>query len=113
MRTDIVAAVAVVAIVNAPLAAAEIEVGLKAGTLGIGLGATYPLSDRWGLRGGFNQFQYEFEDDIDDVTFDGDLDLSSITLLADFRPGGGGPRLRLERFGAYGDQFRSRRAGPG
>lgn len=93
MRTDIVAAVAVVAIVNAPLAAAEIEVGLKAGTLGIGLEATYPLSDRWGLRGGFNQFQYEFEDDIDDVTFDGDLDLSSITLLADFRPGGGGFRL--------------------
>lgn len=64
----------------------EPTLGLKVGTLGIGVEGSYALSERWGLRGSFNTFSYGFDDDVDGVTYDGDLDLNSIALLADFRP---------------------------
>ncbi|MEO0617182.1 MAG: hypothetical protein AAFY69_13715 [Pseudomonadota bacterium] len=72
---------------------AEGTIGGKVGTLGLGLEGSYQFTDKWAVRGGFNQFDYDFEDDLDGVDFDGDLELSSITLLADYRPTSGGFRL--------------------
>lgn len=78
---------------HATPAVADTELGFKAGTLGLGVEAGFAFNERWGIRGGINQFQYDFEDDIDGVDFDGDLDLSTITLLGDYRPTGGGFRV--------------------
>ncbi|MEM9404185.1 MAG: hypothetical protein AAGA44_17080 [Pseudomonadota bacterium] len=74
-------------------ARAEFSLGVKAGTLGIGVEGTYTLNEKWSLRGGLNTFEYSFDDDVDDVTYDGDLDLSSVALLGDFRPTAGGFRI--------------------
>ncbi len=76
-----------------PAAFAETSLGLKLGTLGIGVEGTYQLSPKWGLRGGLNRYDYGYEDDLDGVDYDGDLKLSSITLLADYRPFESGFRL--------------------
>lgn len=77
----------------APAAFAETSLGLKVGTLGIGVEGTYELSPKWGLRGGFNRYDYGYEDDLDGVDYDGDLELSSIALLADYRPFESGFRI--------------------
>ena len=74
-------------------AQAEGSFGAKAGTLGLGLEGTWQLSPRWGIRGGLNQFDYSFDDDLDGVTYDGDLELSSIAILGDYRPWSAGFRL--------------------
>ncbi|MEL6302330.1 MAG: hypothetical protein AAFV47_06290 [Pseudomonadota bacterium] len=92
-HTAIGAALLAAASLSSTDVSAEGSVGLKAGTLGIGIEGTYKISEKWGIRGGINQFDYSFDDDIDDITFDGDLELNSITLLADFRPAGGGFRI--------------------
>ncbi|MEM6818833.1 MAG: hypothetical protein AAF578_08575 [Pseudomonadota bacterium] len=92
-NTAIAAALLVSAALISTNASAEGSIGLKAGTLGIGIEGTYKISEKWGIRGGINQFDYSFDDDIDDITFDGDLELNSIALLADFRPAGGGFRI--------------------
>ncbi|MEM8547156.1 MAG: hypothetical protein AAGF46_03230 [Pseudomonadota bacterium] len=74
-------------------AAAEGTLGLKASTLGGGIEASWRFASKWGLRASLNQFDYSFDDDIDDITYDGDLELSSATLLGDYRPTAGGFRL--------------------
>ncbi|MEM9401541.1 MAG: hypothetical protein AAGA44_03500 [Pseudomonadota bacterium] len=74
-------------------AQADTSLGVKVGTLGLGIEGTYDLSEKWGLRGAFNQYDYSYEDDLDGVDYDGDLELSSISLLADFRPFETGFRL--------------------
>ena len=38
------------------------------------------------MRAGLNQYDYDFEDDLDGVDYDGDLELGTITLLGDYRP---------------------------
>lgn len=90
MIRGITAALAVLALSQAH---AETTIGGKVGTLGVGIEGSYQFTERLGLRAGFNQYDYEFEDDLDGVDFDGDLELSSFTLLGDFRPMGG--RFRI------------------
>ena len=72
---------------------AEATLGGKVGTLGLGIEGSYQFSEQWSVRGGFNQYDYDFEDDLDGVDFDGDLELSSATLLGDFRPFSGAFRV--------------------
>lgn len=67
--------------------------GFKASTLGLGFEGVYTLGDRWAVRGGINAYGYEFDDDVDGIAYDGDLDLANVTLGVDFRPGGGKFRL--------------------
>lgn len=84
---------AAVAALTLSQAHAEGTIGGKVGTLGLGLEGSYQFTDKWAVRGGFNQYDYDFEDDLDGVDFDGDLELRSITLLADYRPTAGGFRI--------------------
>lgn len=65
---------------------AETTLTAKVGTLGLGIEGAYQLTPKWGIRGGFNQFDYDFEDDIDGIDYDGDLELSSFVLFGDYRP---------------------------
>ncbi len=91
MNTRII--VAVITLWIAGTVHAEGSFGVKAGTLGIGLEGSWQLSPRWGVRGGFNQFDYSFDDDLDGVTYDGDLELSSAAILGDYRPWSAGFRF--------------------
>jgi hypothetical protein len=72
---------------------AQATLGGKVGTLGLGIEGSYQFSEQWSIRGGFNQYDYDFEDDLDGVDFDGDLELSSIALLGDYRPFSAGFRI--------------------
>jgi hypothetical protein len=85
--------ISILATLLAAPAHAEFTLGGKVGTLGLGIEGTYAFSEKWGIRAGFNTFSYDFEDDVDGVSYQGDLDLSSFSLLGDFRPQGGGFRL--------------------
>ncbi|MEM7613175.1 MAG: hypothetical protein AAF270_15935 [Pseudomonadota bacterium] len=84
---------ALLALATNPLYAEDLTVAAKVGTLGLGIEGSYAFSDRWGIRAGINHLNYSFEDDLDGVEYDGDLELGSITLLGDFRPWSGGFRI--------------------
>ncbi|MEL7536332.1 MAG: hypothetical protein AAFZ58_05560 [Pseudomonadota bacterium] len=92
---------ALVALGTITTAHAEGAFGLKASTLGLGVEGVYHVSERWSLRGGINAFGYEFDDEVDGVAYDGDLDLANLSVVADFRPFRGG--LRLSAGAVYND----------
>jgi len=75
------------------MASADAALGVKVGTLGLGIEGSFDLTPKWGIRGSLNQYDYSYEDDLDGVEYDGDLELSSAALLADFRPFESGFRL--------------------
>lgn len=68
-------------------------IGVKLGTLGFGAEYTQPLNDYLNVRAGFNWLSWDYDTDIDDIFYDGDLDLQSISLLADYHPFANGFRL--------------------
>ncbi|MEM6707407.1 MAG: hypothetical protein AAF648_01345 [Pseudomonadota bacterium] len=72
---------------------AEFTLGPKAGTLGFGLEGSYAFNDRFGIRAGLNTFDYSWDDDLDGVSYDGDLELQSTALLLDYRPAANGFRI--------------------
>jgi len=84
------------------------SIGLKAGTLGIGLDVAMPLSDHFSLRGNVNGFTYDFTDIINDALPAGAVDFGTVTggdmqlltagILVDYFPWQTGLRLSA---GAY------------
>lgn len=77
-------------------AAAEgFALGVKAGTLGAGLEATYGLSPRFNLRLGINSYTYEYDETTSGIRYDAELDLGSGALLLDWHPFAGVFRVSL------------------
>ena len=84
------------------------SIGLKAGTLGIGLDVAMPLSDHFSLRGNVNGFKYDFTDIIEKALPSGSINFGNITggnmelltagILVDYFPWQTGLRLSA---GAY------------
>lgn len=72
--------------VAAPAAMAEIGVGVKAGTLGIGVEGTFALAGGLNLRAGINNYTYGYSDSASDIDYDIDLELESYALLLDWHP---------------------------
>ncbi|MEE9342962.1 MAG: hypothetical protein V3V12_04970 [Gammaproteobacteria bacterium] len=70
-------------------------VGIKAGTLGLGVEISTPLpvADNLNGRFGFNYFQYDRDDTLDGVDYDSDTTLNSFSALLDWHPLGNGFRL--------------------
>lgn len=64
----------------------EWNTGLKAGTLGIGLDMSTSISDDFGLRFNVNGLSYSREEEIDDINYDGELDLMTAGVLVDYYP---------------------------
>ncbi len=58
-------------------------------TLGGGLELAMPMTERYTARLGFNQFKFSASENSGGVTFSGDLKLSSVTTLVDWRPWSG------------------------
>lgn len=69
------------------------SLGVSGGTLGISPEVGYRFGEHGGLRlnGGF--FDYDRNEEIDDINYDGTLKLNSVGLMADWYPLGGSFRL--------------------
>jgi len=74
-------------------AAAAAAVTVHGSTLGLGAGITVGLTEQFNLRGQFNSFSYDFDDDASDIEYAFDLELGSLGALLDWHPGGGSFRL--------------------
>ena len=82
-----------------PTASAEMDYHLgfriapRVSTLGGGLEVAKGLSPRFGLRGGFNYFSYQYDATEDDVSYELDLELKSFGIFADYHPFKGSFRI--------------------
>ena len=65
----------------------------KIGTLGLGIELTKGITDNMNVRAGLNGFSYDYSSVESNVDYKFDLDLRSVSLLADWYPGSGGFRL--------------------
>lgn len=88
MRTLLPAAVFAAALA-APAAAHAIEldfIGARAGTLGVGAEVGVTVIPGVNVRGVVNTFDYSFEETLDGVRYDGDLELGSLGIHLDVQP---------------------------
>ncbi len=84
---------AVVAASPTAVWAEDIALSLNAGTTGLGAGLIYNLSDQLNVRGSYNWFEYNREEQVDELEYDLDLQLSTTELLLDWHPFSGGFRV--------------------
>jgi hypothetical protein len=75
-----------------------IGIGVKAGTLGAGVEATVSLVSNLNVRLGANRYTYNFDDTLDDIRYDNELDLNTQSLILDWHPFGGSFRLSAGAF---------------
>lgn len=87
MRSRLAAALAPLCLLAAPAAVADDDfwVGAKAGTLGLGLEATWRPLPYLDVRGGFNAFTYDFDSSESGVDYDAELDLRTVYATANLR----------------------------
>ena len=73
---------------------AEVALGAKAGTLGVGAELTVGLSPQANVRLGVNGYNYRDEGrEVSDIVYDAEANLRTATALLDWHPGGRGFRL--------------------
>ena len=60
--------------------------GLTAGTLGVGINLSTPISDSLSARVNVNGLQYSHTLDVDNIRYDGDIDFKNAGLLVDYFP---------------------------
>lgn len=95
--SKVASALLAVAMIQVPAAFAaeggQLHLGVSGGTLGISPEVGYRFGEHAGLRlnGGF--FNYDRNEEIDDIDYDGTLKLNSVGLLADWFPFGGSFRI--------------------
>jgi hypothetical protein len=70
-----------------------LSVGLTGGTLGIGPELSVRPMEHLGLRGNLQWLSFSRDEDVDGVSYDGDLGLLSIGAMADWYPFDGGFRV--------------------
>jgi hypothetical protein len=83
------------------------NIGFKAGTLGVGIEFSFPVSENFSLRINANGLSYDETEQSDDIEYTGTLQLSNIGLLGDYYPTDSSFRLTA---GAYinNNQFEGR-----
>lgn len=70
-----------------------VSVGVAAGTLGVGPELSVRFSQHLGVRVGGGFFDYDHDDELDDVDYEATLKLNSIGATLDWYPAGGGFRV--------------------
>ena len=78
--------------------AGNLGIAGKISSLGYGIEADWILSDKFSVRGQFNQLSYDDSFKEDDINYEGTLDLSSFGALLDWHPFGGAFRLTAGGF---------------
>ncbi len=91
-RLSIITFIALCATTNSANAV-DFAIGANAGTPGLGLNATLGITEKVHVRGIFNYFQYDFDENEDGVDYELDLDLNSFGALIDWHPLGGSFRI--------------------
>ncbi|HEY9147573.1 MAG TPA: hypothetical protein VIQ22_01075 [Gammaproteobacteria bacterium] len=86
MRKMMTSAAAVAMLGASPMAAAEMGVGVKAGTLGGGVEFGIGLNDSFSARLGLNKYDKSDDQTIDGIDYSAELELSSTTLYLDWHP---------------------------
>lgn len=71
------------------------SVGLTGGTLGIGPQVAFRPSAHFGVRANAEFLTVSRDEEVDDINYDGDLDLNSYGAMLDWFPMGGGLRISL------------------
>ena len=69
------------------------DVGVKAGTLGLGAELNYPISSNMSISVGINTFSQSETDDIDGNEYDVDVDLQTFSVLFNYHPFNGTFRI--------------------
>ena len=69
------------------------DVGVKAGTLGVGAEINYPINSNMTISVGLNTFSKSETDDIDGIEYDVDLDLQTFSVLFNYHPFSGTFRI--------------------
>lgn len=77
-----VAGLGLLIVVAAPAAVAEVGLGVKAGTLGVGIEGTFALAGGLNLRAGVNNYTYGYSDSASDINYDIDLELKSYAFCS-------------------------------
>lgn len=88
-----IARIAAFTFLASPPAMADVGLGVKVGTLGLGAEGTIPLSPGINLRAGINTFQFEFTDTSSNIDYNFELELESYALLIDWHPFAGAFKL--------------------
>jgi hypothetical protein len=88
-----IATVAVAGLLVSANAMAEISVGVKAGTLGVGVEATKSFSPTMNVRVGANVFDSDMDQTLDDIRYDASIDYKSALVAFDWHPFAGIFRL--------------------
>lgn len=78
---------------SGPAQAADVAIGGKGGTLGLGVELTVGLGQQWNTRLGINGFDYSDRREASDIEYDAEAQLRTAAALLDFHPGGRGFRL--------------------
>lgn len=73
---------------NAHSSGEGLGVGVKAGTLGVGVELSGSLLANTRLRGGFNYLTYSFDSTISDINYDFETEFNSLSLIFDWHPFG-------------------------
>ncbi|HTE39842.1 MAG TPA: hypothetical protein VK629_03380 [Steroidobacteraceae bacterium] len=82
------------------VAAADVGLGLRAGTLGFGADFDIGLGEHFSARIAYNYLDYEQEVEDTDITYDGTLEISSVSGYLDWHPFAGGFRVSLGAVGS-------------
>jgi hypothetical protein len=95
--TRVLCAAGALAFAGAALARDETTVGVsvEASTLGAGISVGVPMGKRFSIRGVYHAFTYDIDDIEDDsgATYEGELELKSAGLFADWHPFKGAFRI--------------------
>ena len=89
IQTAVAVALALPAVLSAQGSAAksvDMSIGVRVGTLGVGVEANKLITSHVGLRAGFNVFSKDTQREEDDITFDAKVKLHSFTALLDLYP---------------------------
>lgn len=79
-------------------AAPGVAVSARISTLGYGAELDYPFNANWNLRVQANSFNYDDTFNESDIDYDGELDLSTVGALIDYRPFAGSFKLTAGLF---------------
>ena len=94
MNNKIIAAAAIFLLVFASTSYTQSSsIGLKVSTLGAGLEAERSFTNSTGIRIGINYFPYDRTDTLDDIEYNVDLKLMSLSALLDWHPFEGSFRI--------------------
>jgi hypothetical protein len=78
--------------------AASISTGLKVGTLGAGVEVGSKFNDSIGARVGFNHYSYDKMAQKEDIDYDLDIQLQTVSAIIDWHPFNGSFRFSLGAF---------------